>query len=82
MIDLDLSRRRRWGHDAAAFLLALVLSSVLLLWAWDAIVVELLHGPPARFKHALALQAALAASVALLARVARAPRRRPTPSPR
>lgn len=74
-------RVRRWGHSALVTLLAVVGGGVLLLWAWNTLAVDLFGLPAARFKHALALEAGIAALTLLPLGLARALRRGPAPTP-
>ncbi|HEY5597468.1 MAG TPA: hypothetical protein VIK47_01570 [Kiloniellales bacterium] len=57
-------RLRRWSHGVLAILLTVFASGVLLLWAWNTIAVGLFQAPAFAFKHALAVQAAIASLVA------------------
>ena len=65
MSEPTLARPRRWGHAALIVALTVLLGGVALLWAWNTLAVDLFQAPAAQFKHALALQAAIAAIVAL-----------------
>jgi hypothetical protein len=77
-------RHGRPPHDrfhgyAVATLEGIVLlaaCAVLLAWAWNALGVELFHLPRAQFKHALALEAAVAGLVVLAGWAGRLGRRR------
>ena len=75
MSDLIHARPRRWGKAALIVALSVVLGGVAMLWAWNTLAVDLFQAPAAQFKHALALQAAIAAIVALPLILARRSRR-------
>lgn len=62
---------RRRGHAILMAALFFLVSGALLLWAWNTIAIELLQAPAIRFKHVLALQAAVTALAALPVLVAR-----------
>ncbi|HEX9181741.1 MAG TPA: hypothetical protein VF876_00655, partial [Burkholderiales bacterium] len=64
-------RSRRWARRAAALLLGILAGAGALVWAWNGVAAELFLAPVIRFKHALALQAALAALAAVPLLVAR-----------
>ncbi|MDA0703167.1 MAG: hypothetical protein O3A96_08010 [Proteobacteria bacterium] len=63
--------RRAHGRRIAISAALFLLGAIALLWGWNAIAVDLFMLPEARFKHAIALEAALAAIVALTIGVAR-----------
>ena len=65
MSDANIANPRRWGRAAAVAALAILLGGLLMLWAWNTIAVDLFQAPAAKFWHALALEAAIAALVAL-----------------
>jgi len=77
MTDLNPSPRRHWGHAILLVLLTMMAGGVLVLWAWNSIAADLFQAPEARFKHAIALQAAIAALTALPLTIVRQLRRRP-----
>jgi hypothetical protein len=66
---------RRWGRAALMASLFLLVSGALLLWAWNAVAIELFDAPAIRFKHALAFQAAFAALATMPLLIARYLRR-------
>jgi len=65
MSETSNARPRRWGHTAAVVALTILLGGVLMLWAWNTIAVDLFQAPEAKFRHALAFEAAIAALLAL-----------------
>lgn len=66
---------RRWGHPTLVIVLTVFIAGACLLWAWNAIAIELFGAPAIGFKHVVAFQAAIAALTALPLVVARALRR-------
>ena len=60
MIDRAILRRARRHHGAVGFVVSVLLGSVVTLWAWNTIAVELFQAPVFQFKHALAFQAVVA----------------------
>ena len=72
MTDRPHESHRRWGHAALKIALTVLVAGACMLWAWNAIAIELFGAPAIGFKHVVALQAAIAGVVALPFVVARA----------
>lgn len=66
-------RRERRAHARrlAVWTVLFLLGAIALLWSWNAIAADLFMLPEARFKHAIAVETALATVVALTVGVAR-----------
>lgn len=69
--------RRAHGRRIAVCAALFLLGAVALLWGWNTVAADLFALPEARFKHAIAVEAAVAALVALTVGVARLVRPRP-----